>query len=134
LEGGSCHFEAVGFKREAVQGALVSLSLIYKIPLLRSKTPEETARLMMYASRQIKSKECQQVYVRPYPYSRRLNGKFKRQIHVLQGLPGIGPKRAKLLLNKFGDIKEHFQCLTPGLGETLGIGKKIAKQINRIIE
>lgn len=134
LEGVSCHFEAVGFRREAVQGALVTLSLLYKIPLLRSKTPEETAKLMIYAARQIKAKDRQQVHVRPYPYSRRLNEKIKRQIYVLQGLPGIGPKRASVLLDKFKTLKAIFNALPQELGETPGIGKKIAKQIKRIIE
>jgi DNA excision repair protein ERCC-4 len=45
----------LGMTREAMQGALITVSLILGIPLLRSKDPSETAKLMVYIGRQIKS-------------------------------------------------------------------------------
>lgn len=60
LEGTSSMIQSFGLTREAIQGALVTLSLIYKIPLLRSKNPEETARLILYAARQVQSYGCKQ--------------------------------------------------------------------------
>ena len=46
LEGTSLNYKSIGMKREAIQGALISLSLLFKIPLIRSRTPEETAKLI----------------------------------------------------------------------------------------
>ncbi|MEX2335959.1 MAG: ERCC4 domain-containing protein [Fulvivirga sp.] len=134
LEGNSSDFEASGFSREAVQGALITLSLLYRIPLLRSKMPEETARLILYAFRQVRDKGNQQFAPRPFPYNRRLKNKYKRQAHVLQGLPGIGPKRAKLLIDHFGSLKAIFNALPHELEKTIGIGKDTIKKIEYIIE
>lgn len=134
LEGTANMIQSFGLTREAIQGALVTLSLVYKIPLLRSKNPEETARLIIYAARQVQSYGCKQIYPRSFPYSRRLKDKYKRQIHVLQGLPGIGPTRARLLLDKFGTLKTIFNAPVNELEQIPGIGKNTAKQINRIIE
>lgn len=134
VEGTASMVQSFGLTREAIQGALVSLSLIFKIPLLRSRNPEETARLILYAARQVQSYGCKQLYPRPFPYSRKLKDKYKRQIHVLQGLPGIGPARASLLLDKFGTLKAIFNAPVKELEQIPGIGKNTAGQINRIIE
>ncbi|MDP3467901.1 MAG: ERCC4 domain-containing protein [Daejeonella sp.] len=134
LEGTASMVQSFGLTREAIQGALVSLSLIFKIPLLRSRNPEETARLILYAARQVQSYGCKQLYPRPFPYSRKLKDKYKRQIHVLQGLPGVGTARASLLLNKFGTLKAIFNAPVKELEQIPGIGKNTAKQINRTIE
>ena len=128
LEGTSSMVQSFGLTREAIQGALVSLSLVFKIPLLRSRNPEETARLILYAARQVQSHGCKQLYPRTFPYARRLKDKYKRQIHVLQGLPGIGPARASLLLDKFGTLKAIFNSPVHELEQIPGIGRNTARQ------
>ncbi len=52
LEGRSQHLADSHMRREAIQGALVTLTLFLGIPLLRSLDPEETARLILFAARQ----------------------------------------------------------------------------------
>ena len=37
-------------RREAIQGAIIALTVVLGIPLLRSFSPEETAHLLSYAS------------------------------------------------------------------------------------
>ena len=39
--------------REAIQGALITLELIFKIPVLKAISPQESARIMIYAANQI---------------------------------------------------------------------------------
>ncbi|MEX2592864.1 MAG: ERCC4 domain-containing protein [Anditalea sp.] len=134
LEGTSVDYQSLGMKREAVQGALVTLSLLFKIPLIRSRTPEETAKLILYAARQIQSFGCHPGPVRHLPFSRRMKDKRKRQIHVLQGLPGIGPVRARLLLEKFGTLKAVFDALTDEWETLPGIGKNTIRQIKQVME
>ena len=47
LEGTSTKFYGLGLTREAVQGALISLALMFRIPLIRSRSPQETAKLIL---------------------------------------------------------------------------------------
>jgi len=63
-----------------------------------------------------------------------LKDKYKRQIHVLQGLPGVGPARARLLLDKFGTLKAIFNAPVNEVEQLPGIGRNTARQINRIID
>jgi DNA excision repair protein ERCC-4 len=84
LEGSGKDAEGLGVRREALQGALITISLILGIPILRSMTPEETARLIVYAARQVQSLGKAGV---PRP-GYRPKTKKGRQLHILQGLPG----------------------------------------------
>ena len=52
LEGRAADLAESGMRREALQGALISLSLIFGLPVLRSLDPQETARLLIYAASQ----------------------------------------------------------------------------------
>src|SRR5688572_11074251 len=42
----------------------------------------------------------------------------KRQMFILQGLPGIGPAKAKMLLDKFGTLNAIFSASISDLKET----------------
>ena len=55
LEGTAIDTAEIGMTREAMQGALITVSLILGIPILRSKDPSETARLIVYIGRQIET-------------------------------------------------------------------------------
>jgi ERCC4-type nuclease len=134
LEGSSASFQTVGMKREAVQGALISLSLIFKIPLIRSRSPQETAKLILYAARQLLSFGCHSRTVRHLPFSPHKKNNYKRQIHVLQGFPGIGPTRARLLMERYGTLKEVLSALTNGPEEIPGIGQKTIQNLIQVIE
>ncbi len=52
LEGRSQDLAESQMRREAIQGALVALTLFLGLPLLRSMDPEETASLILFAARQ----------------------------------------------------------------------------------
>src|SRR5262249_26965889 len=45
LEGGMSQWEGINMKRECLQGAIITLTLLYGFPLLRSLHAEESARL-----------------------------------------------------------------------------------------
>lgn len=135
LEGSSDDLKATGMKREAIQGALITLALIFKIPVLRSLSPEETARLIIYAANQIKdSQSTSKIYPRTFPGRNNYNRKQKVQMHVLQGFPGIGPVLAKRLLNKFGTLSDIFNAAPGAINNIEGIGKNLAKQFYEILK
>lgn len=125
LEGSSRDLQCTGIRREALQGALITTSLILGIPVLRSMEPGETARLMVYAARQTKLAVAGGFHRSGY----RPKGRRKRQLYILQGLPGVGPKRAAQLLERFGSIQDVINANLEELTSVNGIGRSTAQNI-----
>ena len=125
LEGTGRDLAASGMRREAVQGALVTLTLYLGIPILRSRDIEESVRLMLYAARQGQAIAQNTLHRK----GQRPQGKRRLQSHVLQGLPGIGPERAKRLLEYFGDIESVVNANLEDLAQVPGVGATTAKAI-----
>jgi DNA excision repair protein ERCC-4 len=125
LEGTGKDLADSGMHREAIQGALITITLIMGIPLLRSKEPDETARLMVYAARQMKS--FVRGGLRRYGY--RPKDKRKRQLFILQGLPGIGREKAIRLLDNFGSVAAIVAASSNELQAVEGIGQILAEKI-----
>jgi DNA excision repair protein ERCC-4 len=125
LEGTAIDTVDVGMTREAIQGALITVSIILGIPVLRSKAPSETARLIVYIGRQIESLAGGGMQRHGY----RPKTKRKRQLFILQGLPGVGPERAGRLLDNFGNVEAAISASSRELQTVDGIGKSIADKI-----
>ena len=125
LEGMVSETAELGMTREALQGALITVSLILGIPVLRSKDPSETAKLIVYIGRQIESMAMGGVQRHGY----RPKNKRKRQLFILQGLPGIGRERAERLLARFGSVEVAISASSGELQTVDGIGKSIADKI-----
>ena len=125
LEGTASDTAELGMTREAMQGALITVALILGIPVLRSKDPSETAKLMVYIGRQIESLAMGGVQRHGY----RPKNKRKRQLFILQGLPGVGSERAGRLLERFGSVEAAISASSSELQSVDGIGKSIADKI-----
>ena len=125
IEGTASDTAELGMTREAMQGGLITVSLILGIPVLRSKDPSETAKLMVYIARQIESMAMGGVQRHGY----RPKTKRKRQLFILQGLPGVGPERAGRLLDRFGSVEVAISASSSELQSVDGIGKSIADKI-----
>lgn len=130
LEGRSKDLADSGMRREAIQGALVTLTLFMGIPLLRSMDPEETATLMLFAARQGRAFASGALPRK----GRRPQGKARVQNRLLQGLPGIGPERARRLLERFGTIEAVIAAPADALASVPGIGKETATAIRWAVQ
>ena len=131
LEGTARDLAASGMRREAIQGALVTITVVLGIPLLRAKDPGESARLMYYTARQLRrlfDASAREAHPRPFP-AKRPKGKRKTQLHILQGLPGIGPKRARRLLERFGSVEATLTATAEELASVSGLGPHTAEAI-----
>jgi DNA excision repair protein ERCC-4 len=115
----------LGVTREAMQGALITVSLVLGIPVLRSKDAFETAKLIVYSARQIIST----AKVGGYRQGYRPKDKRKIQIYILQGLPGVGLERAGRLLDSFGSVEAVISASSSELQSVYGIGKDLADKI-----
>jgi DNA excision repair protein ERCC-4 len=125
LEGTGKNLTGLGIRREALQGALITVSLILGIPILRARDASEAAALIVYAARQIK-------FV-VHGFSRRPGYRPKtkrhRQLYILQGLPGVGRDRAQRLLETFRSVEAVMTAGIEDLQVVEGIGRKTAKKI-----
>jgi DNA excision repair protein ERCC-4 len=130
LEGSSAEWFGLGVSRESIQGALVTLMLIFDIPVFRSSDPAESARLIFFIGSQLaRLRDPEHVPYREAKAKR----KRSRQLRVLQGLPGIGPGRAKGLLERFKTVRACFSASTAELMEVEGIGPKTAAAIDHVL-
>ena len=125
LEGGEEDIAGCAMSRDAVQGALISVSVILGIPVLRSRSAEESARIMLYASRQLRSVISGAVSRPGY----RPKSKRRIQLHVLQGLPSVGPTRAARLLDRYGSVEAVLTAGLEDLALVPGVGKSTAHKI-----
>ena len=129
LEGSGADLAAVGVQREALQGALISVSVFGGLAVLYSNDQAETARLLVYLGRQAQIRVSAG---RARPGYRPKGGRA-RQLFVLQGLPRVGPWRAARLLDRFGSIEAVMTASVAELAATDGIGKAVAGGIRWVV-
>jgi ERCC4-type nuclease len=108
-----------------VRGALVTLMTVFGVPVLFSRDAADSAQWILMASRHLESRK-EDVYKRG---GWRPKGKRARQLFILQGLPGIGPRRAEALLNRFGTVRGVFAAEEAAFREAPGIGNRTAQKI-----
>ena len=128
-EGTAADWKALALRCEAQPVALITLTLIFDLPVFRSETPKETAQLLIYAG-------CQLARLRN-EISRYHNGKPKRKrtrrLRLLTTLPGVGPGRAYRLLEHFGSIEACINAPIEVLETIPGIGPKTAAAIRDLV-
>lgn len=130
LEGTSRDLQGSALSRESLLGAIVSLTLVFELPVLRSGSPAESARLLTYAAQQLRWQASDALPRR----GKRPKGKRRVQLRLLQGLPGIGPDRATALLERFGSVQAVMTAAPEALVEVEGIGEKTASRIRATLE
>lgn len=129
VEGGVSDLREVGLRREALQGALISLSIVFNIPVLRSLNVEETSRLLVYVADQSNriGGTCRS--------DSRPSGKSlqSKKLRVLQNLPGIGLKKAKSLLLEFQSVENCLTASADDLARVPRIGPKTDQSIRQVV-
>jgi ERCC4-type nuclease len=125
LEGAGSDLQTVGVQREALQGALIHLSVFRGLAVLRARDPGETAKLIVYLGRQAQAWAHGPL---PRP-GYRPKGRRARQLFLLQGLPRVGPSRAARLLDRFGSVQAVATASAADLATIDGIGDATAARI-----
>ena len=118
-----------GVPWHAVRGALVSVAVVFGVPILSADGPEESVDIMVSAARQV-TRATSLAHVRP---GYRPKGWRRRALFILQGLPGVGPGRARALLDAFGSIAAVMAADAECLAGVDGIGPRVSGDITRAI-
>ncbi len=108
----------------AIRGFVLSILLKHKIPIAYTKNSEDTAKFISVLSK----KKTSTISLKA---NKRKLGRNEQLEFILEGFPNVGPKKAKLLLKKFGSIQNVILAPTEELEEILG---KRADYIREIIE
>ncbi len=116
--------ENTGINSNAIRGFILSILLKHKIPILFSRNSEDTAKFINVLSKK-KEKE-----INLNAKKKTLNKKEQLQF-IVESFPGVGPKKAKKLLKKFGTIQNIILASTEDLKDILGVK---ANNIKEIIE
>ncbi|WP_373494312.1 ERCC4 domain-containing protein [Aquiflexum sp.] len=136
LEGRQKDFKETDFSVQAILGIMVSISLGFKIPILRSKGIEETVAIMLQGYKQLTKDRLQdqRVYPRKGNFKKEKNQSLKQKIHILEGFPGIGVDRAEKLLDHFGSLKDVFNADFEELLGVPGLGRISALKFREILD
>lgn len=111
-----------GMNANSIRGFLLSILLRHKIPIIFAKNYEDTAKFISILSKK-KTKEP------PLNIKKKSLNKKEQLQFILEGFPGIGPKTAKKLLEKFGTIKKIVNASEEELKNVLGKKADIIKEI-----
>ena len=99
------------------------------MPILSADGPEESVDIMVAAARQV-TRATSLAHVRP---GYRPKGWRRRALLILQGLPGVGPERARALLDAFGSIAPVMAADAERLAGVDGIGSRVSGDITKAI-
>ena len=114
----------------SVEGALVSIAVMWRLPVLHSADPVESCRLMRFLADQATASR-QAVLPR---YDRKPKRLATRRLFVLQGLPGIGPALARRLLAQLGSVARVMTADVTALEQVRGVGPKKAARIRELVD
>jgi DNA excision repair protein ERCC-4 len=130
LEGDKSDISKGEMSRQAVQGAMVHLSLFLGIPIIRSINIVETASLLAYICSQSKRQELPRPksIIRGIP-GMRITKKQRQKLFLIQNLQGIGTKKGLALLRSLGTIENILNTSTDDLLKVKGIGRRLAERI-----
>ena len=116
--------------RNAIIGALSSIALNYKVPVLFTEDENETAEFLMVIARREQLAAEKDIRLR---VGRKGLTLAEQQRFIAESLPLVGPTLAKSLLKHFGSIKGIVDADEKQLQEIEKLGPKKAKQIMKVL-
>jgi len=118
------------FDRMAIKGALVSTKVMWYVPVIFSRTKEDSRDFLLMISRQVGT--C--IDVAPLRGGYRPKRLRSKQLYILQGLPKVGPKIAKRLLKHFKSVSKVMSASVQDLSKIDGIGKISAEKVREVLD
>jgi len=118
------------FDKMAIKGTLISIQTIWYVPIIFSRTKEDSRDILLMISRQVGT-SIDVVPLRGGYRPKRLKSK---QLYLLQGFPQVGPKLAKRLILHFKSVSKIMNASAQALTEVDGIGIISAERIREVLD
>jgi len=129
MEGNVDEIEEITENPMVFYGALSTVVLDFKIPVIPTPSAAHTAKLLVSL--------CSRTDAPQGPYLKKIKKSSdlgKQQLSVLCSLPGIGEKFAVRMLTKFGTPLKVFSATTAELAKVEGLGGARAKKIKKTLD
>ena len=131
IEGDSDLYHLRNVHMNSIRGMLAAITISFGIPLLQTKTPQETANIIAVIAKREQEYENRDINLRGEKKPLSLK---ELQEYVISSLPGIGPRLAKPLLEHFGSVKKIVNASLDELKEIELIGEKKAQRIREVLD
>jgi Fanconi anemia group M protein len=130
VEGPSA-YDVQGANPYLINGALAFISVLNRIPVIFSEGPEESADLLFMATNQMQFGLGYEVNAEEQKARKR---EYKEvQLDVLTALPGLGPETAKVLVRRYGTLRQIFSLTPPDLAEA-GIDENLPALLSQVFD
>ena len=113
----------------ALKGAMVSLAVMWRLPVLYARDPEDSLRILRFLAQQLAASDCGLLK----RCDRKPKRRSSRKLYMLQGLPGVGPALAHRLLLEFGSVERVITADEHTLMKVRGVGSKTASRIRELV-
>ena len=129
MEGNVDEIEEITDNPLIFYGALSTVVLDFKIPVIPTPSAAHTAKLLVSM--------CSRKDAPKGPYLKKIKKSpdlERQQLSSLCSLPGIGEKFAVRMLEKFGTPLRVFTATTSELAKVEGLGESRAKKIKKVLD
>lgn len=129
VEGNIDEIEEVAENPLIFYGAISTVVLEFKIPVIPTPSAMHTAKLLVSM--------CSKRNLHGGPYLKKIKKSSdlqRQQLSVLCSLPGVGEKFAVRLLTRFGTPARAFAATTADLAKVEGLGMARAKRIKKTLD
>jgi len=115
--------------RHALKGAVLSLAVMWRLPVLYARDPEDSLLILRFLAQQLARTDGGLLP----RYDRKPKRFTSRQLYVLEGLPGVGPALAARLLAHFGSLERVITADERQLVQVRGVGGRKAQRIRHLV-
>ncbi len=129
LEGENLY--ACGLHPNAIRGALASLAVDFGIPIIPTRSPEDTGAMLYRLALREQEDNSKEIQLRT---EKKPLSQWEQQIYIIESLPNVGPVTARKLLEEFLTVKNVINASKNDLKKIDGIGDKIAEKIKEVVD
>jgi Fanconi anemia group M protein len=119
-----------GVHPNAVRGALASIAVDFGVPTIFTRDEKDTAGLLAAIVKREREEGREEIQIRG---DKRILTLREQQESIIAGLPKVNIVLARRLLQEFKSVEKVFNATEEELTRVQGVGKKIARDIRRVI-